>query len=67
MTFEEYVVESNHTFIVHGGNWRTGQAYFNVLWDNRPDLSERVRATVLDPFHDDTVIPYFLAFVAKNW
>ena len=32
-------------------NWRLGQAYFNVLFDLRPDLAERIRTTPLDPFY----------------
>lgn len=30
---------------------RPGQALFNVLYMVRPDLSEQIRATELDPFH----------------
>ena len=47
--------------------WRAGQALFNVLHRIRPDLSERVRATKLDPFNRDTRNPAFLNFVKENW
>lgn len=33
---------------------RYGQAFFNVLAEYRPDLSEVIRGTELDPFHKDT-------------
>lgn len=48
-------------------NWRSGQTHFNVLCDMRPDLSERVRATELDPFHLDSRLPQFLAFLEAEW
>jgi len=45
--------------------WRRGQAAFNVLYELRPDLSERVRATPLDPFHQDTVA--YWDWVEAHW
>lgn len=47
--------------------WRPGQTYFNVLNEFRPDLSERVRGTLIDPFHSDSIIPEFLEQVQKDW
>src|ERR1041385_2126541 len=47
--------------------WRMGQTYFNVLYEMRPDLSERIRSTPIDPFYQDVYIPAFLTFVAENW
>lgn len=50
--------------------WRHGQTAFNVLYRLRPDLSEQVRATPLDPFHcldDDPRIDRFYEWVATNW
>jgi hypothetical protein len=46
---------------------RRGQAYFNTLHEMRPDLSEQVRATHLDPFYQDEAIEVFLGFVGANW
>lgn len=52
---------------------RLGQYAFNLLVDERPDLSEQVRATPLDPFFVDSlderdgVLRKFLAFVGENW
>lgn len=48
-------------------NWRKGQAYFNVLSDVRPDLAERVRATILDPFYSDCRLADFLYFLRQAW
>lgn len=46
---------------------RKGQAFFNSLCLNRPDLSEKVRATDLDPFYQDQGLHGFLAWVQENW
>jgi len=46
---------------------RAGQAAFNSLNEIRPDLSERVRTTGLDPFYQDDRLTDFFEFVAKNW
>jgi len=66
MTFEEYVVIVSDTMREYP-SWRSGQAYFNCLYDARPDLSEQIRGGMLDPFYDDSFIPQFLEFVMHNW
>lgn len=49
-------------------NWRVGQAYYNVLYELRPDLAEQVdRRPELDPFHDDGHLAAFVAFVQSAW
>lgn len=48
-------------------SWRKGQTYFNVLFDVRPDISEKIRATNLDPYHNDCKLGEFLHYVAKVW
>jgi hypothetical protein len=45
--------------------WRTGQAYFNALARLDPALAETVRATALDPFHQNARLPEFKAYVAQ--
>lgn len=51
-------------------SWRWGQVLFNVLYEVRPDLSERVRGTHFDPFyfdeHSDRVA-IFDNFIKENW
>lgn len=46
---------------------RFGQVYFNLLHTLRPDLSEQLRATPLDPFHRDKVSTETEQFVMDNW
>lgn len=66
MTFEEYLVAS-FTAGVKWQDWRAGQCYFNTLWEHRPDLSEPIRGTALDPFYDDGKVPDFLVAVGERW
>lgn len=47
--------------------WRYGQAAFNGLMSVRPALAELVRATSLDPFHDDEKVPVFYRWCEANW
>jgi hypothetical protein len=50
---------------------RYGQAMFNHLYQVRPDLSERVRGTINDPFHvytlPDPRWDRFVAFIETHW
>ncbi len=51
-------------------NERHGQAAFNHLFAVRPDLSEQVRGTPMDPFYRDSNHPgweRFVVFLEKNW
>jgi hypothetical protein len=66
LTFKEYIAAIPEARSIYP-RWREGQTYFNVLYMNRPDLSEQVRATDLDPFHNDESIQSFLTWVGENW
>lgn len=48
-------------------SWRMGQTYFNVLHDLRPDIANKLRATVADPFYNDELIGAFLSVVYAEW
>jgi len=67
MTFNEYLDSVEAALLAHPA-WRQGQTYFNVLASERPDLSEQVRGTVLDPFYKagDGLVP-FLEWVSAKW
>jgi hypothetical protein len=63
MTFNEflsYAAQSNP-------EQRTGQSAFNALHSVRPDLADRVRGTIIDPFYDDEKFMDFLSFVEDQW
>lgn len=63
--FDYMCMVVNAVYMNH--SWRRGQAYFNVLREIRPDLSEAVRSGPIDPFHRDEVINQFLFFVVGSW
>ena len=46
---------------------RKGQAFFNSLALNRPDLSEQIRGTNLDPFYREADLQGFMLWVDQNW
>lgn len=46
---------------------RPGQWTFNLLTSYNPVVAEKVRGTHLDPFHDQSKLPEFFAFVCENW
>lgn len=66
MTFEDYRANVE-TACQLNPRWRLGQVAFNVLWEVRPDLSEQVRATPLDPFHNRATLQEFYEWVKRHW
>lgn len=46
---------------------REGQYVFNCLFYNRPDLSEQIRGTILDPYYLDQHLPQFWIWVEQHW
>lgn len=44
-------------------SWRYGQTWFNVVHGMYPEIAEKVRASALDPFYVDALVPVFLDFV----
>lgn len=47
--------------------WRYGQLLFNVVHELRPDISERLRSTSVDPFYDSKLSESFLNEVWSLW
>lgn len=35
--------------------WRYGQAFFNCLYEEMPDIADRIQATQLNPFYKNVV------------
>ena len=46
---------------------RLGQAAFNMLQQERPELAGKLRATDIDPFYSDHELPAFESFLRKHW
>ena len=49
------------------GHWRYGQMYFNLLSEARPDISDRIKGSSLDPYYKDVVAGVTHMFVESNW
>ena len=47
--------------------WRVGQAALNALVEARPELAEKINGGPLDPFHRESRLPRFLAWLRENW
>ena len=65
VTYSEFIVAAAEFF--RETNQRLGQAYFNTLVVLRPDISEAIRGTDLDAFHDNNKLPAMLAYAYKKW
>lgn len=48
-------------------NQRRGQAMFNCLIREKPDLAETIKGGMLDPFYSDSKIPHFLNWLKAMW
>lgn len=66
MTLDEYWTKVRATATAYP-SLRYGQAAFNVLYAVRPDLSEPIRGTMLDPFHSRGDLAAFSAYLVGNW
>lgn len=63
MDFKDFCIKVSKP----GRNQRKGQYLFNVLFEERPDLSEKIRAGDLDPFYDDAKVHACLRWLKENW
>jgi hypothetical protein len=66
MDFQTYLERVARRKAIHPTE-RMGQAYFNQLHEDRPDISEDVRGDEIDPFYNDDLIGQFLVFVHLSW
>lgn len=70
MTFEEFCAKVMAEYSKPENlNWRYGQITFNILAQERPDLSEEIRGTEMDPFYtkDPEKIANFYNWLAEAW
>lgn len=69
-TFNDYLIEVSNRCREIGQQQRLGQLYYNVASEMRHDLvmvGMLGSFGTLDPFHVDTNIPAFLAWLEKEW
>ena len=64
MEFTEYL---ERVMMGYDSHQRVGQQYFNELSNQRPDLTEKINGTELDPFYNSRRLPLFLTWVGDNW
>lgn len=69
MEFTKFIEGVDRMYAAYKGEWRWGQCLFNGLAHFRPDLSEQLRATELDPFHHEkNELPSeFWDWLATHW
>lgn len=66
MTFSQFIRYVPRMERVHP-EWRKGQAAFNTLWDWRRDLAVVLVDSTVDPYHHDSRLPEFYAWVGEHW
>lgn len=64
--YAHYLNEVDTAVHNYDGDWREGQAAFNVLAAMHPQLADSVRSTGLDPFYDDSRLAEFYAWVCEK-
>lgn len=67
LTFEDYLHAAVTTTLREHPEYRYGQALFNTLHVLRPDISERLRGSAVDPFYNSDLAGEFLLAVAGMW
>jgi len=69
-SFNDFLADASIVYEKLKGNGfdhRYGQVYFNLLVEHRPDISEKIRGTMLDPFYKEFVKTETHQFVEKSW
>jgi len=46
---------------------RLGQKLFNMLGAYSPNVQDKIRGSIVDPFHNDDMVPAFLEKVDELW
>lgn len=69
MTYDEFhtQVVTAHTTQPVKGDLRLGQVYFNMLCELRPDISEVLRGSMIDPFFKERITQVVHDFVRERW
>lgn len=70
VSYHELLLQCQRVWVKHQPNWRYGQILFNTIADTRPDISEVVRGTLIDPFYctsPSDIHPMFWALLQEKW
>ena len=67
VTYEDFVRRYMGDLASMANSLRVGQVFFNTLYVCNPVLADKIRSSLLDPFHKDRVDEKTWSFVAENW
>ena len=71
MTFVEFEKLAAKRFeeheLIEAGRMRVGQVYFNTLYEVRPDVASKLRASSENPFYKELVSQTARYFVLETW
>lgn len=71
MTFDQFMNKmyegSIHATDSRYGDERLGQWFFNFLNLNRPDIAEKLRGSLIDPFYKNRIPADVVEFVRNAW
>lgn len=75
LSFEQWLLKTANGYGYHcgsnshqsGNRQRWGQWLWNEVEAHRPDITERLRASHVDPFYNDTRVGAFLTKVEEYW
>ncbi len=69
MTFDQFIdhVDTLYQTQDVSGDLRIGQIFFNELLVIKPELAEKIRGSMLDPFFKHRITQVTQDFVRANW
>jgi len=67
ISYQEFIDKVHVLHLRMNGDWKLGQAYFNVLSNCRPAIAESIRSTIHDPFHKDSISEELEQLVKSRW
>ena len=69
MTYDQFFDEVHKTYMAQepSMDFRLGQIYFNMLCELRPDISEVLRGSMIDPFFKQRITQVVHDFVSARW
>ena len=68
-SYNEFLAHCSITYEAQGAvkAQRYGQIYFNTLLSIQPEIAEKLRGSVNDPFYRDSVPPHVHQLVEADW
>jgi hypothetical protein len=67
VTYYDFLAQFKAAYANKQFDQRFGQAYFNALYQVRPEIADTIRGSRLDPFHKNYVPAETEMFVQEAW